>query len=84
MKQTSYTVNTTAVLIVPLQQFQRTVSIYAKSGDIHLGDSTVTTADGLRVANGSTLNVTVPNNETLYAVAGAGGTTTIVLDVSAD
>ena len=84
MKQNAYTVGASAVLIVPTQQFSRTVQIYAKSGDIHLGDSTVTTTDGLRIANGGTLAVTVPNNETLYAIAGAGGTTVVVLDVSAD
>ena len=84
MKSTKYTVSTTAIKIVPAEQFTRIVYIQTNAGSIYLGGATITdTADGVHVPNGDTLAVTVPNNETIYAIDGGGGATCVVLDWSA-
>ena len=84
MKTTKYIVNSTPQLIVPAEQFTRTVYIHSATGSIYLGAATNTdTSAGLHIPNGNTLSVTVPPNETIYAIDGAGGATAIVLDWSA-
>ena len=81
MKSTKYTVNATAVKIVPAESFTRTVYIHSSTGSIYLGGSGLTaTTDGLHVPNGDTIAITVPVNETVYAIDGGGGATAIVLD----
>lgn len=81
MKANKYTVNATAVKIVNAEPMSRTVYIHSSTGSIYLGGSGLTsTADGLHVPNGDTIAITVPANETLYAIDGGGGATAIVLD----
>ena len=81
MKAVKYTVNTTATKIVTAEPMTRTVYIHSSAGSVYLGGAAMTaTSDGLHVPNGSTLAVTVPANETLYGIDGAGTATVIVLD----
>jgi hypothetical protein len=81
VKANKFTVNATATKIVNAEPMTRTVYIHSSTGSIYLGGSTLTsTADGLHLPNGNTLAVTIPANETLYAIDGAGTATAIVLD----
>ena len=81
MEANKFTVNTTAVKIVTAEPMTRTVYIHSSTGSVYLGGATITTTtDGLHVPNGSTQAITVPANETLYAIDGGGGATCIVLD----
>ena len=81
MKANKYTVNATATKIVNAEPMSRTVYIHSSTGSIYLGGSGLTaTSDGLHLPNGDTIAITVPANETLYAIDGAGTATAIVLD----
>ena len=81
MKANKFTIDTTATKIVNAEPMTRTVYIHSSSGSVYLGGAAMTaTTDGLHVPNGSTLAVTVPANETLYGIDGAGTATVIVLD----
>ena len=81
MKANKFTINATATKIVNAEPMTRTVYIHSATGSIYLGGSTMATiADGLHLPNGDTIAVTVPPNETLYAIDGAGGAGCIVLD----
>lgn len=81
MKANKYTVNATAIKIVTAEPMTRTVYVHSSTGSIYLGGSTMTsTADGLHLPNGNTIAITVPANETLYAIDGGGGAGCIVLD----
>lgn len=84
MKSATYAINSTAVKIVPAQHFERTVLVHCSTGTAHLGDATVTTVTGLPIANGEAFSITIPINETLYAIDGGGTATIFVLDASAD
>ena len=81
MKANKFTVSATATKIVTAEPMTRTVYIHSSTGSVYLGGSGLTaTTDGLHVPNGDTFTVTVPANETLYAIDGGGGATCIVLD----
>lgn len=81
MKANKYTVNATATKIVTAEPMTRTVYIHSANGSLYLGGANMTsTADGLHLQNGNTIAITVPANETLYAIDGAGGTTCVVVD----
>lgn len=84
MKATLYTVNATAVEIASKQHFERTIIIHSKAGITYIGGATVTTGGGLPLKSDESLAVVVPINENLYAIDGAGGSTVVVLDSSAD
>lgn len=84
MKSTSYSIGVTAVEIAPKQHFERTIVVHCKSGTAHLGGSTVTTSDGLPIANGEAFSIVVPINENLFAIDGAGTAAVVVLDASAE
>ena len=73
MKSSDYTVDGTAVEIVPTDESNRTVYLHVLGNNIvYLGDSTVTTSTGTPTEKGAIpFAVFVPANETLYAIAGA-------------
>ena len=84
MKATLYTIDATALEIAPKQHFERTILIHSKSGITYVGNSTVTTGTGFPLKSDESIAVVVPINENLYAIDGAGGSTVVVLDSSAD
>jgi hypothetical protein len=81
VKANKFTVNATATKIVNAEPMTRTVYVHSATGSAYLGGSTMaSTADGLHLPNGNTITITVPANETLYAIDGGGGVTVVVLD----
>ena len=74
MRSTQTSVTTTATLLVAAATVNRNVLIHAISNtSIYLGGSTVTTANGfLFEKDDAYLSVTVPANETLYAIVSTG------------
>lgn len=84
MKAIQYTVGITPVEIAPKQHFERTVIVHAKAGITYVGNSTVSTGAGLPLKSDESISIVVPINENLYAIDGAGGSTVVVLDSSAD
>jgi hypothetical protein len=74
MRSTQTSVTTTATLLVASAVVNRTVLIHSISNTaIYLGASTVTTSNGfLFEKDDAYLSVTVPANETLYAIVATG------------
>jgi hypothetical protein len=74
MRSTQTSVTTTATLLVASAVVNRTVLIHAISNTaIYLGGATVTTANGfLFEKDDGYLSITVPANETLYAIVSTG------------
>jgi hypothetical protein len=83
MKSIAVTVTTSATLVVAADNFPRTCYLHSSSGSIYIGGSDVTTSNGLHLTNGSTLEVFVPTNETIYAIS-AGSHTIRVLTPDLD
>lgn len=72
MKSQAYSVDGTAVEIVPTDESNRTVYVHVVgNGTVYLGNSTVTTANGVATQKATTpLAIFIPANETLYAICG--------------
>lgn len=71
MKSVAHTVSTTATLVVEADDITRTVILHSGTGSVYIGGSTVTTATGIHMTNGSTLSLVIPANQTLYAITPA-------------
>ena len=73
MISTNTTVAQTAVKIVSKAVNEtRDVHVTPDGNDAYLGGADVTTANGLKVQNNTTVIITVPPNEELWVVMGTG------------
>jgi len=73
MISTRTTLNSTPVKIVSKAINEtRDVHVTPDGNDCYLGGADLTTANGLKIQNNTTVIVTVPPNEELWAVVGSG------------
>ena len=85
MISTRTTVSTTAVKIVAAAINEpRVILIQADGNDLYLGGSTVTSANGFKIANNTTLTVQIPQGEELWAVVSSGTHAAITLTWSVE
>jgi len=84
MKANVFDVSLTPVLIATKQHFERTVYVHSKSGISYIGNSDVTTGAGFPLKSGEAIAITIPINEDIFAIDGAGGAVVVVLDSSAE
>lgn len=86
MKSTAYSVSTTRVLIVPKDDFTRTVYTHVLgAGTVFVGGNDVTSSNGfLTEKNDSPFTYIIPANEELWAVTAAGTEDVRVLTPSVD
>jgi hypothetical protein len=84
MKSIAVTVTTSATLVVTADNFPRTCYLHSSSGSLYIGGNDVTAANGLHLSNGSTIEVFVPTNETVYAITSASSHTMRVLTPDVD
>ncbi len=84
MKSTAVTVTTTATLVVAADNIPRTCYLHASSGSLYIGGTDVTSANGLHLANGSTIEILVPTNQTVYAITASSSHTMRVLTPDVD
>lgn len=84
MKTTAHTVSTTPVLVIPADNKDRTCYLHSGTGSVYIGDSAVTSSTGVHLPNGTTMELHVPFNETLYAVTAQASQTMIVLTPDVD
>lgn len=84
MKSTAYTITTSATLICPADDINREVYLHSGTGSVYVGGTGVTTATGIHMPNGSNLTLFVPAGQTLYAIAGSGSHTMVVLTPGVD
>ena len=84
MKNTAYTITATPTLIIPADNKNRTVVIHSGTGSVYLGNGTVSSTNGIHLPNGTTIELSIPYNETLYAVTAASSQTLITLTPDVD
>jgi hypothetical protein len=84
MKSAAVTVTTSPTLVVAADNFARRCYLHSSSGSLYIGGSDVTSANGLHMANNTTLEIFVPTNETIYAVTASSTHTMRVLTPDLD
>jgi hypothetical protein len=80
---TQVTVTTTAQVIVNLDNVTQYVTLHSK-GATYIGNSAVTSTNGLHVENGDTVNLVLPEGCDLWAIASSGTHTLAVLTARVD
>ena len=77
------TVTTTATKIVAAAAHAwRTVVVRPSGADVYLGNSTVTTTNGLKLDNGTLFSYEIPPGQELYAITASGSHTVMTLTAS--
>ena len=85
MISNSVTVGTTAILVVPADDKNRTVYLHnAGGGKVYLGGSNVTSTTGFHLNNNEATELFVPLKETVYGISASGTNAVIVLTPDAD
>ena len=80
---TQVTVTTTAQVIVNLDDVTQYVTLHSK-GATYVGNSGVTSTNGLHIENGDTVNLTIPQGCDLWAITNSGTHTLAVLTARVD
>lgn len=81
---TQVTVSTTSQVIVNLQDVTQWVTLHSKGTTYVGGSSSVTSANGLHIENGDTVNLVIPQGCELWGVANSGTHTLSVLTARVD
>jgi hypothetical protein len=68
MKSTVVTVTTSPTLLIAADNQNRVCYLHSGTGSIYVGGSDVTAANGIHLSNGTTMEITLPINETIYGV----------------
>jgi hypothetical protein len=84
MKSIAVTVTSSPTLVVAADNFPRSCYLHSSSGSLYIGGSDVTSANGLHMSNGETLEIFVPTSETIYAVSSSSSHTMRVLTPDVD
>jgi hypothetical protein len=77
---TQFSVDGTAVLIAESNGTPLEVHLHS-SGAIYVGNSNVTSSTGLRLDSNDKITFTIPDNTSLYAIAGSGTQTLYVMAI---
>jgi len=84
MKTSAVTVTTTATLLIASDNLPRVCYLHSDSGSVYIGGSDVTSATGIHLLNGTTMEILVPFNETIYGITASATHTIRVLTPSVD
>jgi len=84
MKTSAVTVTTSATLLIAADNQPRICYLHSGSGSVYIGGSDVTAATGIHLTNGTTIEISVPFNETIYGICSSGTNTMRVLTPSVD
>lgn len=84
MKTSVVTVTTSATLLIDADNQPRICYLHSGSGSVYVGGSDVTSSTGIHLTNGTTLQISVPFNETIYGITSSGTNTMRVLTPSVD
>jgi len=84
VKTSVVTVTTSATLLIAADNQPRICYLHSGSGSLYIGGSDVTAANGIHLPNGTTMEITVPFNETIYGITSSGTNTVRVLTPSVD
>ena len=84
MKTSVVTVTTSATLLIAADNQPRICYLHSGSGSVYVGGSDVTSSTGIHLTNGTTLEITVPFNETIYGITSSATNTMRVLTPDVD
>lgn len=84
MKTSAVTVNSTATLLVAPDNKDRIVYLHSGTGSVYVGGSDVTASTGIHLPNGTTMQMTVPFNESIYGVTATSTQTMRILTPDID
>lgn len=84
MKSIAVTVTTSPTLVVAADNIPRHCYLHSSSGSLYIGGNDVAAANGLHLSNGSTIELFVPSNETVYAITSSSSHTMRVLTPDVD
>ena len=84
MKTSAVTVAATATLLIDADNQNRTCYLHSGTGSVYVGGSDVTASTGIHLPNGTTMQLTVPQGETIYGITASGTQTMRVLTPSVD
>jgi hypothetical protein len=68
MKSTAITVTTSPTLLIAADNQNRVCYLHSGTGSVYIGGSDVTAASGIHLTNGTTMEITLPIGETIYAI----------------
>jgi len=80
----SVSVTTSPTLIMAADNQPRTCYLHSTSGSTYLGNSAVSSSNGLHLPNNQTITIILPFGETLYGVANTGTTDVRILTPDLD
>ncbi len=84
MKSTAVTVTTQPTLVIAADNIPRHCYLHSSSGSLYIGGNDVSAANGLHLSNGTTIELFVPTNETVYAITSSSSHTMRVLTPDVD
>jgi hypothetical protein len=84
MKSIVVTVTTSPTLIVAADNLPRICYLHSGTGSTYIGGSDVTSSTGIHLSNGTTMEITVPFNQTVYAITASSTHTMRVLTPDVD
>lgn len=84
MKSAAVTVSTTATLLIAADNQNRVCVLHSGTGSIYIGGADVTSSTGIHLSNGTTIEIKLPMNETLYGITSASTHTIRVLTPDLD
>jgi hypothetical protein len=84
MKTSAVTVTTSATLLVTADNKERIVYLHSGTGSVYVGGSDVTASTGIHLPNGTTMQISVPFNETIYGITSSSTQTMRVLTPDID
>jgi len=84
MKSAAVTVSTTATLLIAADNQNRVCYLHSGTGSIYIGGDDVTSSNGIHLSNGTTIEITVPINQTLYGITNSSTHTMRVLTPDLD
>ncbi|CAB4135008.1 hypothetical protein UFOVP1226_54 [uncultured Caudovirales phage] len=84
MKSAAVTVTTSPTLLIGADNQNRVCVLHSGTGSVYIGGADVTSSTGIHLANGTTIEITVPINETLYGITSTSTQTMRVLTPDLD
>jgi len=84
MKSAAVTVSTTATLLIAADNQNRICVLHSGTGSVYIGGADVTSSTGIHLPNNTTMEITMPINETLYGITSSSTHTMRVLTPDLD
>lgn len=84
MKSAAVTVTTSPTLLIAADNQNRVCVLHSATGSIYIGGADVTSSTGIHLSNGTTIEITMPINQTLYGITNSSTHTIRVLTPDLD